>query len=94
MTTLTIDTLALANDLKKAGTGDKQAEAMSKAIATGVSGASGELATKTDLAAELAKLEIRLTNRFYAVAAGLGALIVGQGALTIGILSRFVVGGE
>jgi len=101
MTTPTIDTLALANKLKKARAEGKQAEAMAEAIATGVSGAGGELATKADLTslkaelkADLAKMETRLTNRFYAVAAGLAALIVGQGALTVGILLRLVVGGE
>jgi len=86
MTMLTIDTLALANKLKKAGAEGKQAEAMAEAIATGISGAGGELATKVDMA----NLETRLTNRIYAVA-------VGQAALTItavGILFRLMVGGE
>jgi len=68
MTALTIDTLDLANRLKEAGTGDRQAEVMAGAIAHGLARSGGELVTKTDLTADLAKLETRLTNRIYGVA--------------------------
>jgi len=53
-----------------AGAGEKLTGAIttgvSGALEAGVSDASGEDATKADLAAELAKLETRLTHRFYA----------------------------
>jgi len=83
MTMLTIDTLALANKLKKAGAEGKQAEAMAEAIATGVSGASGELATKTGLTAlatktDLANLEVRTMRHTYVVAAVIVAVVLLQ----------------
>lgn len=82
MTALIIDTLALANKLKKAGTGEQQAEAMADAIANGLSVAGGALATKADLSAGLSDLKAELTNRIYVVA---GFIIVVQ----TGILAMF-----
>jgi len=86
MTMLTIDTLALANKLKKAGAEGKQAEAMAEAIASGVSSAGGDLAMKADLEVGLAKLETRLTNRFFVALLGQTALIVAA----VGILLRLM----
>jgi len=77
-----VDTLALANKLKMAGTDEKQAEAMADAIASGLSAAGGDLATKADLA----KLEVGLANRIYAVAVGQAALT----AAAVGILLRLM----
>lgn len=55
MTTVTFDTLKFANELKKAGIPDSQAEAEARALANAI----GEIdvATKRDLA----KLELRMT---------------------------------
>ena len=55
MTTVTFDTLKFANELKKAGIPDSQAEAEARALANAI----GEIdvATKRDLA----ELELRMT---------------------------------
>jgi len=91
MTKFAIDTLDLANKLKEAGTGNRQAEAIAGAIANGLSRSGGELATKADLTVELAKLETRMTTRIdefvLAVALGqAGLILVGVFAMT-----RFVL---
>jgi len=85
MTTLTIDTHAVVKRLTKAGAGEELAEA----IAISLSETGGDLATKTDLKAGLAELEVRLTNRFYGVAAGLAALILAGHGIVIAALFRF-----
>jgi len=82
MTMLTIDTLAFAKQLKEAGADEKLAEA----IASGVSEARGELATKADLAA----LEVRLTKLVYRIALGaVAAVFAGQFAAVLALL-RFL----
>jgi len=78
MTALTIDTHALVKRLKSAGAGEELAEA----IVSGFSEAGCDLATKADLKAGLAELEVRLTNRIIAAA---GFVIVMQ----TGILALF-----
>jgi len=76
MTALTIDTLDLANRLKEAGTGDRQAEAMAGAIAHGLARSGGQPATKMDLA----KLETRLTDRICVVVL---AVALGQAGMIL-----------
>jgi len=78
MTALIIDTYALVKRLKKAGAGEE----LAAAIASGFSEAGGDLATKADLKAGLAELEVRLTNRIIAAA---GFIILAQ----TGILGLF-----
>jgi len=71
-----IDTLALANKLKQAGMGKKQAEAITEAIASGLSVAGGDLVKKADLTGLASSFEARLTNRIYAAAVGQAVLTV------------------
>jgi len=75
------DTLAAARDLKDAGVEPGYAEAIANAVRAAANAGREELATKADLApfatkTDFAKLELRMTNKLYAVAAGLAALIV------------------
>jgi len=84
MAVLIIDTHAVVKRLKRAGAGEELAEA----IATSISATEGDLATKADLKAGLAELEVRLTNCFYGVAAGLAALILaGHGVVIVALFS-------
>jgi len=74
-----IDTLAFAKRLREAGADGRLAEA----IVSGVSEARGELATKADLAV----LEIRLTQLIYGfVLGGVAAIFAGQFAAVQALL--------
>ncbi len=66
------DTLAAARALKDAGVQPEHAEAIADAVRAAAQAGREELATKADLAA----LELRMTNKLYAVAGALAALIV------------------
>ena len=66
------DTLAAARALKDAGVEPEHAEAIANAVRAAAQAGREELATKADLAA----LELRMTNKLYAVAGALAALIV------------------
>ncbi len=66
------DTLAAARALKDAGVEPEHAEAIADAVRAAAQAGREELATKADLAA----LELRMTNKLYAVAGALAALIV------------------
>ncbi len=66
------DTLAAARALKDAGVKPEHAEAIADAVRAAAQAGREELATKADLAA----LELRMTNKLYAVAGALAALIV------------------
>ena len=61
MTVATFDTLAATRDLEAAGMERRQAEAVAEVTAQAAVTGHGELATKADLAADLARLEGRLT---------------------------------
>ena len=61
------DTLAAARALKDAGVQPEHAEAIANAVREAANAGREELATKSDLAA----LELRLTNKLYAVAIGI-----------------------
>ena len=61
------DTLAAARALKNAGVKSEHAEAIANAVREAANAGREELATKSDLAA----LELRLTNKLYAVAIGI-----------------------
>lgn len=66
------DTLAAARARKDAGVEPEHAEAIADAVRAAAQAGREELATKADLAA----LELRMTNKLYAVAGALAALIV------------------
>lgn len=73
MTTLAFDTHRAVKALRRAGFSDEQAEAVTEQISVAI----GEnVATKSDIAlvrADMEKLELRLTLKFYAaVAVGVG----------------------
>ena len=61
------DTLAAARSLKDAGVKPEHAEAIANAVREAANASREELATKSDLTA----LELRLTNKLYAVAIGI-----------------------
>ena len=63
------DTLAAARALKDAGVKPEHAEAIADAVRAAAQAGREELATKADLAA----LELRMTNKLYAVAGALAA---------------------
>lgn len=63
------DTLAYTRRLRAAGFSEEQAEAQTEALHTAFregAAARGDMATKTDLEASIAALEVRMTNRLYA----------------------------
>ena len=66
------DTLAAARALKDAGVEPEHAEAIANAVREAANASREELATKADLAA----LELRLTNKLYAVAIGIAGVTV------------------
>ena len=61
MTVATFDTLAATRDLEAAGMERRQAEAVAEVTAQAAVTGHGELATRADLAADIARLEGRLT---------------------------------
>lgn len=80
MASAAFDTFQAARALECAGVDRAQAEAIAEAIQQ-----RQDHATKADLAelrAEMAALETRLTNRFYAVAIGLAATVAAFGLFT------------
>ena len=62
MTAIAFDTLVAARDLEAAGMERRQAEAVAEVTAQAAVTGHGELATKADLAADIARLEGRLTH--------------------------------
>ena len=60
MTAIAFDTLAASRDLEAAGMERRQAEAVAEVTAQAAGAGRGELATKADLAAGLARLEARM----------------------------------
>lgn len=66
------DTLAAARALKDAGVEPEHAEAIANAVREAANVGREELATKSDLAA----LELRLTNKLYAVAIGIAGVTI------------------
>ena len=78
VTATTFDTLAEARTLKLAGVEPEQAEAIADQLRVAAGADHEQLATKVDLS----QLETRLTNRLYAVAAG----IVGSNVAIAGVI--------
>ena len=75
------DTLAAARALKDAGVKPEHAEAIANAVREAANAGREELATKSDLAvfatkSDLAALELRLTNKLYAVAIGIAGVTI------------------
>ena len=62
MTVVTFDTLAAARGLEAAGMERRQAEAVAEVTAQAAVTGHGELATRADLAADIARLEGRLAT--------------------------------
>ena len=77
-TATTFDTLAAARSLKLAGVEPEHAEAIADQLRAAAGADHEQLATKIDLS----QLETRLTNRLYAVAAG----IVGCNVAIAGVI--------
>ena len=67
MTDVAVDTFVIARNLEAAGIERRQAETHAEALRQVADANRGELATKTDLRAEIAALEARFTNRLYGV---------------------------
>ncbi len=81
MSTTAFDTHATVRALQEAGLSSEQAEAVTEAIGSAVTGAG---VTRDYLDARLAELETRLTWRMFAVVGGLLALVTA--------LDRFIAG--
>ncbi len=80
MAKIVFDTLAVASALKDAGVEPAHAEAIANTVRAAAAGRE-ELATKADLAVlatktDLAELELRMTNKLYAVAIAIVGLTV------------------
>ena len=73
MATYTLDTHATIKHLENAGMDSRQAEAIVEAI----SRSDAELATKSDLKAEIAELKAEVFRALWIQGAGIVALIVG-----------------
>ena len=78
MTGATFDTLAAARTLKQAGVEAEHAEAIADQLRVAAGADRDQLATKIDLS----QLETRMTNRLYAVSAG----IVGSNIAIAGVI--------
>lgn len=71
------DTLAAAKTLREAEFDERQAEAITAVLRRATSANRADLATKTDLQAEVGALEARITRALWLQAAGLVAIMVG-----------------